>query len=114
MVGVGNQADNDIDFGDFSVERLIVVDIELQELAHEWLQWKEGGSHADGFRVRDALGQCLCLLESSARYSMSGKYFAHVENGQHTNNNLDTRLSENFCSWASACTVSLSSNCASS
>ncbi len=43
MVGVGDQADYDIDLGDFGIESLIVVDIKLLRLAyisHSRL-WKE-------------------------------------------------------------------------
>jgi hypothetical protein len=76
---VGDQADDNVNLGDFSVEGLVVVDIELRKLVLQ-VNCSAEVSYADSCRVGYALGQSLCLLESPA-----------------SDNDLDTRLSEDLC-----------------
>jgi hypothetical protein len=75
--GVRDQADDNVDLGDFGVKGLVVVDVELMMLACVHVQ--EGRSYADGCRVGNALGKSLSLLKSPAG-----------------DNDLDTRLSKNL------------------
>jgi hypothetical protein len=83
VVGVRNQADNDIDLGDLSIEGFRVVDVKLVKSVFllEGSCFRE--PYADGLRVGNALGQSLRLLESPAG-----------------NDDLDARLAKDLSSWA--------------